>query len=97
MIGDLLEFVSNLYLIFEPPYKKQVAKENLEWVKQQDWFLNYISDPKWEDMLNHDKKMHRVLGSFSNKKLIKDREIQEILKKELIGHYKMWSIAWKLK
>lgn len=91
-----MEFISILFLNFNL-YKKSYAKENLEWVKQQNWCLSYKSDPKWEDMLEHDKKMFRILGSYSNKKLINDREIQEILKKELIGHYEMWKIAWKLR
>lgn len=97
MIGDLIELVGNLFLIFDTPYKKRTAKENREWVKRQNWFLNYKSDPKWEDMLNRDKKMHRIQGSYSNKKLINNDEIQELLKKELVDHYEMWKISWKLR
>lgn len=97
LISDLIELVGNLCLIFDIPYSKRIAKENLGWVKQQEWFLNYTNDPKWEDMLNHDKKIHRILGSYSHKKLIKDREIQEDLKNELVDHYEMWKITWKLR
>lgn len=99
MFGDLIELIGSLFstIASHLPYNKRMVKVNLEWVKQQDWFLHYTSDPKWENMITNDKRMLQILGSYQNEKLLHDEELQTMLKQELIDTYEMWKLSWTLK
>ncbi|MGG4037227.1 hypothetical protein [Heyndrickxia ginsengihumi] len=74
-----------------------MAKANLKWVKKQDCFFDYKNDPKWENMLEHDKRIRRILGSYSHEKLMHNCTLQEAMKKELIKTYESRKLSWKIK
>lgn len=98
VLVDIFEILFNVFdfLAFKKRYKKKDAEENLVWVKKQDWYENYTNDPKWKNMLEKDKKMNKILGSYRYQKLFNREELQESLKKELIDYFEDWKITWKL-